>query len=227
MKTSLWLILIAACGTSESSGLLTKGISAGISVTTEGDGITHVGAELFEGNPDQLIFVDLEPGDELVADSDTDSVTLVQSQLLNIIAYDGDLDGGDEGDEITIDFQRSVDDGAPASTATLPAAFTLDPIAATVSRAADLTITYGPADSDDDMRWEAKGDCIQTATGSIPVDTGTITIAAASLLASPQTASCAVTLTVTRERGGILDAHFKGGTIVGQQARAAVFTSAP
>ena len=226
MKSLPVFAILAACGTSESGALLTKGISADISVTTAGDGTTHVGAELFEGNPDQLIFVDLQSGDQLIADSGGQLAPLSKSQLLNIISYDADLPTGNEGDEITIAFERTVDDGAPASSATLPAPFTLDPVAASTSRAAAMTVTYAPAGTDD-VSWQASGDCIQTATGSIPTDSGSITIAAGTLVAgaSQPTATCQVTLTVTREHAGTLDAHFEGGSILGEQARTAMFTS--
>lgn len=223
------LAVVAACGTSESSGLLTKGISADMSAITSGNGTTTVTAELFEGNPDQLIFVDLEPGDQLVASAGGDSATLVKAQLVTIISYTAGLPTGNEGDEITIDFQREVDAGAPSSVAVIPAPFTVDPVVASSSRATAMTLTYSPADTGDDMRWDATGDCIQTGTGAAGDDTGSITIPASGLVtASGQTtASCTVTLSITRVRAGTVDAHFKGGNISGEQTRTVTFTSTP
>jgi hypothetical protein len=220
--------ILAACGTSESGALLTKGISADMSVTATGSSTVHVGAELFEGNPDQLIFVDLQSGDQLLADAGGQLVPLSKSELLNIISYDADLPAGNLGDPITIAFERQVDAGAPTSTATLPDPFTLDPVAATTSRAAAMTVTYSPPGTDD-VTWQASGDCIQTATGSIPTDSGSIAIAAGTLVATPSqpTATCQVTLTVSRQRAGTLDPHFEGGSILGEQARTAMFTSTP
>jgi hypothetical protein len=229
MRRLVILFVTAACGTSESSGLLTKGISAEISATTTGNGTTSVSVELFEGNPDQLIFVDLESGDQLVATTADDSQALAKSQLLTIIAYDAELAAGDEGDQITVDFQRDVDDGAPTSVATLPAPFALDPSPASSSRGVAMTLTYAPAGTPDDMSWTASGDCIQTATGPLSDDNGSLTIPSGALIAASgqSSASCTVMLTVTRAGGGTLDGHFKGGQIVGQQARTIMFTSAP
>ena len=228
MKTIALIALLAACGTTESSSLLTTGIAADMSAVTTGDGTTRVTAELFNGSPDQLIFVDLQPGDELVADVGGQSMTLAKTQLVTIISYDATFATGDQGDEFTVDFQRMVDDGAPASTVTLPAPFTIDPVAASSSRAAALTITYAPSGTSDPVGWQASGDCIEVATGAAASDSGSITIPAGMLTANSGSTSCMVTVSLTRERAGTLDPHFgKGGEIQGQQVRTAMTTSTP
>lgn len=228
--STVLLLVACGCGTSDSSGLLTKGMSAEISARTLGDGTTRVSAELFDGYPEQLIFVDLAAGDQLVATSGGTSMTLDKSQLLTIIEYSAVFPTGNEGDTFTVDLQRSVDAGAPSSTATLPAAFTLGQVAASSSRAAGLPITWSPSGSSDQMKWTATGTCIQDASGSIPGDTGSFTIPANSLV-QPMGAtetSCEVTLTLARDRKGTLDrAYGKGGDVVGEQARTATFTSMP
>jgi hypothetical protein len=206
---------------------LTTGISAEMSAVTTGNGTTRVGAELFEGSPDQLIFVDLQVGDSLVAEINGQSMTLSKSQLLTIIDYEAMFSTGNEGDEFTVDFQRSVDGGAPSSTATLPAPFTLDPLGASYARASAITVTYGPSGTGDTMGWQASGDCIQVATGALPNDSGVFTIPANMLIASSPT-SCTITLSVTRDRRGSLDSHFgRGGSIIGEQVRTAMITSTP
>jgi hypothetical protein len=227
MKFIPLLVLLTACGTSESGSLLTTGISAEIGAVTTGNGTTRVTAELFEGNPDQLIFVDLQAGDSLVADINGQSMTLSKSQLVTIIDYEAVFPTGNEGDEVAVDFQRSVDGGAPSSTATLPAAFTLDPIAASFSRASAITMTYTPSGTGDTMGWQASGDCIQVTTGALASDPGTFTIPANMFVATSAT-SCTVTLSVTRDRKGSLDSHFgKGGSIIGEQVRTTSITSTP
>jgi hypothetical protein len=228
MKTILLISLLTACGTSESGSLLTTGISAGIGAVTTGNGSTRVTAELFEGNPDQLIFVDLQAGDSLVADINGQSMTLAKAQLLTIIDYEAVFPTGNEGDQFNVDFQRSVDSGAPSSTATLPAPFTLDPIAASYTRTAAITMTYGPSGTADTMGWQASGDCIQVITGALPSDSGSITIPANMLVATAGATACTVTLSVTRDRNGSLDSHYgKGGSIIGSQVRTATITSTP
>jgi hypothetical protein len=228
MKTILLISLLAACGTSESGSLLTTGIAADLSAVTTGDGTTRVSAELFEGNPDQLIFVDLQAGDSLVADVNGQAMTLAKAQLLTIIDYEAVFPTGDEGDEFNVDFQRSVDDGAPSSTATLPAPFTLDPIAQSYTRTSAITMTYGPSGMADAIGWQASGDCIQVITGALPSDSGSITIPANMLVATAGATSCTVTLSVTRDRKGSLDSHYgHGGSIFGEQVRTATITSTP
>jgi hypothetical protein len=229
MKTITLVALLAACGTTESSSLLTTGIAADMSAVTTGDGTTRVTAELFNGSPDQLIFVDLQSGDELVAHTGSQSMTLAKAQLLTIISYEATFGTGDEGNEFTVDFQRMVDDGAPASTVTLPAPFTIDPIAASSSRGAPLTITYAPSGTSDPVGWQASGNCIGVATGAAASDSGSITIPAGTLTVNTGSAtSCVVTVSLTRARAGVLDAHFgKGGEIQGQQVRTTMTTSTP
>lgn len=228
MKLIPLIALLTACGTSDSGSLLTTGISAELSAVTTGDGSTRVVAELFEGSPNQLIFVDLQAGDTLVADVNGQSMTLSKVQFVTIIDYEAVFPTGNAGDEFNIDFQRTVDAGAPSSTATLPAAFTLDPIATSYSRTAPITITYGPSGTADTMGWQASGDCIQVITGALPSDAGSFTIPANMLMATAGATNCTVTLSVTRERKGSLDSHYgKGGSIFGQQVRTTTITSTP
>jgi hypothetical protein len=221
---NVFFVLLMGCTTSESSSLLTKGITADMIATTTGAGTTHVSAELFEGDPLKFIYVDLQAGDTLVADFNGQSMTMTKSELLNIISYDAEFQSGNAGDEFSIDFQRAVDDGAPLSTTTLPAAFALDPVAATQSRASDLIITYAPSQTTDQITWDASGDCIQTKTGAVATDTGTITIPANTLTG---TTTCTVTVSVYRQQGGTVDAHYEGGDFPGAQARTATFSSTP
>jgi hypothetical protein len=235
MKTiSVVLVMLCACGTTDSSALLTKGMSALMSASTTGNGMTQVSAELFDGFTDQLIFVDLKDGDKLVATGGGRSMTLGKTQLVTIIDYTAIFPTANEGDVFTIDFQRTLDGGAPSSTATLPAPFEIAPLPTTSqSRAAALSVTYSPTGTPgDNMHWAAKGDCISDASAPIggDPDPGAFTIPANTLVAAPGATSttCSVTLSVYRERSGDLDAHFaKGGSILGEQARTATFTSAP
>jgi hypothetical protein len=228
MKLYPLIALLAACGTSESGSLLTTGISAELSAVTTGNGSTRVVAELFEGSPNQLIFVDLQAGDTLVADVNGQAMTLAKVQLLTIIDYEAVFPTGNEGDEFTIDFQRMVDSGAPSSTATLPAAFALDPIATSYSRTAPITLTYAPSGTADTMGWQASGDCIQVITGALPSDSGTFTIPANMLTPTAGATSCTVTLSVMRDHEGSLDSHYgKGGSMFGEQVRTTTITSTP
>ena len=135
-----------------------------------------------------------------------------------------------EDDEFVVDFQRTLDDGAPRSVATLPAPFAIAAGAASTSRAAALDLDWSPG-SADQMSWSASGDCIDSV-GQVPVDdSGTTTIAANTLkkrAAAGTPDSCTVTVTMTRFRDGDLDPGYgKGGAAYGVQERTLTFTSTP
>lgn len=224
------ILLAAACGTTQSDSLLTSGMSAEISAVSNGSGTTAVTAELFNGDPDQLIFVDLDANDQLVATAGSQSDPMTQQQLGNIIDYTAQFSIADGGTQITVDLQRDIDAGAPSSTATLPAPFTLGALASSASRAADLVVTWGPSGAGDPMSWQVEGSCVATASGTM-TDTGSVTIAAGALVLASGTnvpTSCSVTLSVFRVRSGTLDSHFgHGGSISAEQVRTAQLTSTP
>jgi hypothetical protein len=94
-----------------------------------------------------------------------------------------------------------------------------------------MTVTWAPSGSADLMSWNASGDCIQNASGTIADDSGSLAIPQNTFIKKQGAAiadSCAITLTITRARLGLLDTHYgKGGTISGSQARNVTFTSAP
>ncbi|HEY1548819.1 MAG TPA: hypothetical protein VGG28_13410 [Kofleriaceae bacterium] len=228
MKYLVLIGLLAACGDESSSSLLTSGMSAEITAQSDGTS-TNVTAEVFAGDPLQLIYVDLGSGDQLVAHYDGNSNVMEQQQLLTIIAYVATFDDTHDGDTFTVALDRTLDGGAPNSTMTLPSSFDLDPVPATASRAAAMSLTWSPT-SDDAMSWQIEGSCIETTTGTITTDTGSVTIPASMVvLASGSTqTSCDATLTVSRTEPGTLDHGFgHGGDATGEQTRTATFTTAP
>jgi hypothetical protein len=229
MKNYLLVLPLAiGCGTTNSSNLLTKGISASITASTDGTGTTKVSASLFNGVPSQLIFVDLEGTDTLTATHGSSNQPMQKEQLGNIIVYSTTFATGNAGDSFTIDLMRTVDAGAPSSTTTLPAAFTLGTVATQASRAQAMTVTWSPTATGDQMSWKVTGTCINDANGST-VDNGTMTIAANTLIPQQGAAtSCTATLTIQRSQPGTLDPHYgMGGSIDGEQSRTATFTTAP
>jgi hypothetical protein len=229
MKHCLWIgLALAACGDESSSSLLTSGMSADLAAASDGT-TTNVTAELFAGDPLQLIYVDLGSGDQLVAHYNADSNVMEQQQLLTIIAYVATFDDTHDGDSFSVAFDRTLDGGAPNSTMTLPTSFDLDPAPATASRASAMSLSWSPT-SDDAMSWQIEGTCIETATGAITSDTGSATIPAATVvLASGSTqTSCDATLTVSRTEPGTLDHGFgHGGNASGVQTRTTTFTTMP
>ena len=227
------LLALPACTKVESSSILTKGMSASMSVSADGTGKSVASASLRVGDS-AVDFVDLSSGDSLVASSGAKSQTLSRSVLFNVVTYSTSFSGLDAGDTpYTIAFKRSLDAGAPSSTCTLPAPFTLTTPApgASLSRGgADITLTWqgGTADK---MRYELKGDCLASKSDAITGDPGTLVIPRGTVAVNdPKNAgqTCTGTLVVRRRRDGKLDPAFgHGGNIYGEQVRSVTFTSTP
>jgi hypothetical protein len=228
----------AVCGChSDSTDVLTSGMSADLGVVATGSGSTNAGATIYQGIPERLIFVELRGDDSLVASTGSQSKTLDESNLLGIISYSAQFDGADaEGTPYQIAFHRKLDSGAPASTCTLPAAFSISAPAAggTFSRAgSDIAVTYSPGGKPEEMVYELGNgsDCLQPVSQRLSGDPGSFTIAKGTLQpkdAAHANASCQVTLAISRLRPGMLDPGFgKGGTMNCIQTRSVVFQSSP
>jgi hypothetical protein len=235
MRTSSLLLLLAsaACTKVESKSILTSGMSATMSVRADGTGQSFASASLLVGDS-ALDYVDLSTGDSLVASSGTKSQPMSRSVLLNVVSYSAPFSGLDaEGTPYTIAFKRSLDSGAPSSTCTLPAPFTLTtpPPAATFSRgASDITLTW-MGGTTDPMRYEIRGDCLATKGDAITGDPGTLLLPKGTIaVGDPKYAgqTCTGTIVVHRARQGKLDPAFgHGGSIFGEQVRSVSFTSTP
>lgn len=230
-KLALCGVLAGGCAQTDSSDLLTSGIYAALTASTTGDGTTHVSATLFVGSPIYLNFVNVSGDDRLVATHQGQQQTMIETELLNVVGYHAQFQGDEEGLEFQIAFQRRVDAGAPSSRATLPAKFTMDPLPTSASRAAPITLSWSPAPTADLMRWEAKGDCIETATDGIQGDPGTFVIPGDTIkkrMGEMVADQCEITVTLTRARLGQLDPGYgKGGVVQGQQVRSATMLSVP
>lgn len=188
-------------------------------------------ATLFVGNPVGLDYVQLAGDDRLVAKHGTAEKPMLESEFLNTVAHRTDIDTDAEGAQFEVAFVRSLDRGAPRSTMTLPAKFSVTPPSSSISRAQPLTVTWSPAGSADKMSWEVTGDCVEREAAPIDGDPGTATIPAGAIKKrmDPQTRDeCTVTVAIRRSRPGMLDpAYGKGGEIAGVQERRDTFTSAP
>jgi hypothetical protein len=231
-KLALLAVVLAGCVKTESGDLLTSGIHASIHIETLGTGTTDVRATLFLGNPLNLNFVELSGDDQLIARHYGRSKVMVESEVLNVISYHAQFQTDAEGAQFGVAFVRTVDAGAPSSTATLPAKFTVaGPPSETVSRAEPITITWSPARSLDVMSWEIQGDCIERESQNLVGDTGTATIEVGRVrkrMGDGIADACPMTIRVARARLGTLDPGYgKGGTIAGQQVRTLVLGSVP
>lgn len=231
MRTLILITALAGCSTTDSSDVLTSGIYAGITASAPGNGSTQVSATLYLGNPINLNFVELTGDDKLVASHDGQEKVMLETEILNIVSHSVSFDTDNEGDEFSVAFDRTVDDGAPDSSVTLPAPFDITPPASTSwSRQTAVSVDWSPV-STDAIRWEARGDCIEIASGTLDDDAGTLTIAANQIqkrMADGVADTCPMTLTITRVRQGDLDPGYgKGGSIEGWQVRTLDLTTAP
>lgn len=224
----------AACTKVESSSIKTAGMSTLMSVSADGTGKTIASVQLLVDN-NGTDHIDLSTGDSLSAKTGSQSQSMSRSNFLNIVSYDAEFHGQDSGGtEYTIALARNADVSAPNSKVTLPAPFTIQtPTAsATLSRATDdVVVTYGGGTSDK-TSWQASGDCIKSlGPQDLPGDPGTFTIAKGTITpldASKATATCLVSIAISRTRAGQVDpAYGHGGTITAAQSRSITINSKP
>jgi hypothetical protein len=224
--TPLILLLpLVACASVESKNTLTDGLFADLTATAGGTGTTRAQATLRVGGGTSTTYVELVQDDVLTVTSGEVTETLLVMSLGDYYTYGADLDGDAEDTPFSFAFTRSVDAGAPESTTSLPAPFTLTgPNAdAVFARATDpLVVTWGDAGSADAMQVTVSGDCIFDHFVAVEGDPGTVTIEPGTLRPideeTPQ--SCAAKVVVERRRDGTLDAGFgEGGVIYGAQSR--------
>ncbi|MDQ3340099.1 MAG: hypothetical protein M4D80_33490 [Myxococcota bacterium] len=229
-RLALLAIVLSACTTVDSSDVKTSGIYASISAQTKGDGKTDVSATLFVGNPVGLNYVELTGDDKLLVKASGMTKEMRETEVLNTVGHHAELATDAEGAQFEVVFDRSIDEGAPSSIATLPAKFDITSAPQTASRAQTISLQWSPAGSSDTMSWTATGDCIELESAPMN-DTGSHTIAAGLLkkrISANVPDQCDVTITLTRARAGVLDPHYgKGGEVRGIQARTRTLTSTP
>ena len=147
MKAYLFVASVAAvgCSKSDSGDILTSGMYGAISARADGTGQTRVATSLYLGNPINLNFIELSAGDQLFVSHNGQDVVPMEESVLNIVSYTAWFTTEAENEEFVVSFERTVDAGAPSSTVTLPAPFTLVAPSAS-SRAAVLTVTWSPSE---------------------------------------------------------------------------------
>ncbi len=222
---------LAGCTKHDSNDILTNGMYGAISVTATGDGSSRVRTTLYFGQPIGLNFIELEGDDQLIAVADGESRALSKStDVLNIVHYSALFDVDADGTHFDVQFLRTLDDGAPSSTCTLPPPFDfVDVPAEDVSRQAELFVEWDNG-ALDEMRWDVTGGCLNGTGGVLGTDTQSVSIPAGTIvgLAGAEEDSCIATLTITRSREGIIDPGYgEGGHIECNQVRSLTFTSAP
>ncbi len=221
----LTLASLVACEAVDSTDVMTDGVYADISAEAEGDGSTRTSAILRVGGSTSNTFLELVESDSLTASTGEDSQTMIDQSIGDFHAYVAEFDVDAEDTEFVVAFDREVDESAPNTVMSLPAQFDLTgpEEAVTVSRSQEeITISWEPSGSDDEMLWSVTGDCFFDADGGVDGDPGTVTVEAGTLESTDEDepATCEATLTITRSRVGSLDENYgEGGTAFGRQVR--------
>jgi hypothetical protein len=233
-KLALLVLVVTACTKVESQDILTHGMFASLQANGDANGTTTVSATLYLGSPGDLNFIELSTGDELRATNSPDSKVMQETNILNIIGYHATFQTNAEDEPFEVSLHREVDNGAPSSLVSLPAPFTITPLAASQSRATSMTVEWSNGGSVDSMRWTITGSCIDDTGAAITADPGSVVIPANMLRKRAASGnqqvpdSCQATLQIVRQREGDLDPGYgKGGSIFGTQIRSVTFTTAP
>jgi len=223
------LLLLSACTvqTVDSKNVRTGGISATFTANASTDGATTVTASLRVGGPGSNTVVDLSGGDKIFAEAG-DKRLEMEAEGSGIYQVDFNTAAADT--EFVVDLQREVDDDAPNSVGKLPAPFTFEVPNMSTSRTEEITITWSPSGTDDDMTLELSGTCIFQRTIDIPGDTGSHKISGGTLVSvntdKPET--CDINVEMKRTRKGTVDTAFDPqSTFILTQTRTSKFTSAP
>ncbi|WP_428265500.1 hypothetical protein [Haliangium sp.] len=216
---------LGACAESvESENVFTDGMYADLEARATETG-TQVSATLRVGGATSNTYVMLGGGDRLRVSAGSESVTLATQSTGDVYRYVATLDTNEGGTEVIFDFQRDLDDGAPDSHCTLPAASDITaPSDGQVIRRADddLVITWDlSAGPDDRLRLDVLGPCfidlsetLDSAAGSYLIPAGTIESR------NDPPAACSATVRLTSESSGSLDPGFgEGGRVLCRQER--------
>lgn len=218
------LPLLVGCESVESEDVLTDGVFAEYTAVSEGAG-ARAQAVLRVGGAASNTFLNLEGGDVLSVTAGEESAELSEQNLGDYYFYTADLDAGAAGTEYDFAFTRTVDDGAPSSTCSMPDAFevTSPEEDVVISRGAgSITVSWTESGKADGMEVHVKGDCIFDYVEAISGDPGTFVIEPGTLLTPDEQAdqSCDATVELYRKRSGSLDAAFgEGGFIFAAQLR--------
>lgn len=228
---SLCFIGLSALGcskeTTSSSNIKTGGIAALIDVYADDDTTATVHVELKVGGSSSNTYVALEGGDSLTATAagKTKTLTSVDTGI-----YEADFSGVEGGTEFQVTLDRPDDTTASDNSGTLPDPFTLDEPTSDLSRMTDdLTLSWSPADTGDDMHVDIDGSCIFHYSHSM-ADTGSFVVDAGKLDSTggdkPET--CNLTAHVERSKDGSADTIFDPESYFTlHQRRSAKFTSNP
>ena len=232
--TALCLALtpLIACEAVDSEDVLTSGMHADLAVTNTGDN-TRAAAVLRVGGATSNTFVELTGEDSLTVNIGEESTPLQAQNLGDLWSYNADLELGDAGTEYAFAFERSVDEGAPSSTCTMPAPFELSTpeMDASVSRSEDsVLVSWEGSGESDPMELIVDSECTEYLAIAVDQDSGSYTIEAGEITAyeGMEDDNCKGSLVLRRVRAGALDTGYgEGGQVHAAQERSVDLQFAP
>jgi hypothetical protein len=220
------LLGTAACESTSSDGIRTRAIYADMSAVGAVDSSVVVSAYLKVGGGGSNTFVDLAPGDELIAKRGGTEIVMERVEIItDAVGYRASFPPqgqGGSGVPFTIDFVRADDDSALGSTVSMPALFAPStPVdGSQVSRATPITVTWDPPGTG--MLWASvSSSCASTANREV-ADSGTLVIEPGdwTVTAGAEAETCAATIILQRETAGTVSSAFgEGGRFTGVQRR--------
>lgn len=226
------LLGAVGCSSVKSEDVYTDALYANLTAVSDGDG-TRAEAVLRVGGAASTTYVQLTGGDKFTVTGGAESSDMTETNLGNLYGYVAELAVDDQDTEFLFNLQRSLDDGAPNSTCTMPPPLDIQSPAdgdSTSRGAASLTVTWDPSGENDDIIVSVTGDCFSNAEESVAGDPGTYTFEPGTLESyeGSEDESCAGTVSVTRQRAGDLDPGYgEGGEITCAQQRTVDITVAP
>lgn len=227
------LLLAGACTEPiKSDDVATSEMVADLDVTCDGN--TSVATALFTyGSGLPVTYVQLGAADTLTATGGDLSKEMGELVVQDLISYVASFDLTEADTLFGFALERDLDGGALDSSVTLPPPFelTAPQEGSTFSRGNDdLVVSWtGDADPDDALTVVADGDCVDSYEDLLDADTGTLTIAAGTLISTTgdEAETCDLTVTIKRARLGSLDAAYGGGTIDSKQYRTVRVSTSP
>lgn len=234
------ILLVTACGSSDSDNVKTDGIFADIDIYAPGDGKTYVEVVLKVGSGGVFATeLELEGGDQLTAKTDvvgseTPKVLQESQDGLGGFTYKTDYTFDDEDITYTVAFSRAADNDAPNSFVTMPEAleYTLPAEASTFQVTDTINVTWQPSGFSSDVYIDFDVECPKSGGGTVvfvftPVkipDSGAYSKSAGSLIYDTSgldlSGQCAIEITLYRSNKGTIDSNYgEGGNIVARQVR--------
>lgn len=216
--------LLTACTPPKSADeVATADMVAYLDVTCDGE--TSVATASFTyGSGVPVTYVQLGLEDTLTATAADLTKEMGELVAGDLVSYVASFDVVEAESAFTISLERTTDESAPSSVATLPPPFEItgsEPDQTFSRGGEDITLSWSGETADDRMTLTADGDCIDDYEQSIDPDTGSVVVTAGSLPSTTgkEAEACEVTFWLKRDRSGEVDPTFAGGTYSAKQYR--------